>query len=104
MGACSKCNKPDLDAAAAKHLASCWATASSVVGFRQVVVDLTNLSALDDPGRDLLEALHREGVEFLARSEFQNRLVSEITGAARKPNPAYPGARGRRLNSDAAQA
>ena len=78
----------DLDAAGAKQLASCWSTASSVVGFRKVVVDLTGLSAVDEPGRRLLEALHREGVEFLARSEFQIQLVSRITGAARKSNPA----------------
>jgi ABC-type transporter Mla MlaB component len=78
----------DLDAAGAKQLASCWSTASSVVGFRKVVVDLTSLSAVDDPGLDLLEALHREGVEFLARSEFQVQLVSRITRAARKSNPA----------------
>ncbi|HEY3742374.1 MAG TPA: hypothetical protein VGL53_21135 [Bryobacteraceae bacterium] len=74
----------ELDEPAAKQLASCWATASSVVGSRTVVIDLTATSAVDHAGRELLEALHREGVEFLAHSEFQIELVSRIKGSGQR--------------------
>jgi ABC-type transporter Mla MlaB component len=84
----------ELDEASARQLASCWTTASSVVGSRKVVVDLRTLAAVQAAGTDLLEALHREGVEFLASSEFQTQLVAEITGAARRTNPAGPSVRG----------
>ena len=75
------CVTGDLDDDSAKELASCWSTASSVVGDRRIVLDLTALDAAHDSGRQLLEALHREGVEFLAQSESQQSLVAEITGA-----------------------
>ena len=81
----------DLDEGSAKQLAACWATAGSVVGSRKVAIDLRALAAIQDSGRDLLEALHREGVEFLADTEFQIQLVSEITGRARKPDAADRG-------------
>ena len=71
----------DLDEQAAKELASCWTTASSVVGSRAIVLDLTGLSCAHDSGRQFLETLHREGVEFLAQSEFQLQLAAAITGA-----------------------
>ena len=70
----------ELDERAAKELASCWTTASSVVGARKIVVDLTGLTGAQEPGRQLLEALFREGVEFLGQSEVQTKLIAAITG------------------------
>ena len=70
----------DLDERAAKELASCWTTASSVVGHRKIVVDLTGLVTAEALGRRFLEALHQEGVEFLAKSEFQTQLIAGLTG------------------------
>ena len=73
----------DLDEQATKELASCWTTAASVVGSRTIVLDLTALTSAHEAGRRFLETLHQEGVEFLARSDFQSHLVAGITGAAR---------------------
>ena len=71
----------DLDEQATKELASCWTTAASGVGSRTTVLDLT---AHIGPRvrRRFLEMFHQEGVEFLARSDFQSYLVAGITGAA----------------------
>lgn len=71
----------DLDDKAAKELASCWSTASSVVRGRKIVLDLTGLASVQDDARHLLESLHQEGVEFLAQSRFQTQLIAGITGA-----------------------
>jgi TfoX/Sxy family transcriptional regulator of competence genes len=68
----------ELDERATKELASSWKTASSVVGTRKVAVDLTSLTAACERGRDLLESLHRQGVEFLAQSPFQLKLVESL--------------------------
>lgn len=71
----------DLDEKAAKELASCWTTASSVIRERKIVVDLTSLAAIHDGGRELLAALHHDGAEFLAQpSGFQAQLIAGITG------------------------
>lgn len=71
----------ELDDASARELGFCFATAFSVVGSRTVVMDLTNLSAAGEAGRQILEALHGKGVNFLAKSQFQVDLVREVTGA-----------------------
>lgn len=60
----------DLDEQAAQELASCWTTASSVVGERKIVMDLTGLSSIQETGQRLLEALHRAQVEFVGKSDF----------------------------------
>ena len=70
----------DLDDKAATELASCWKTASSVVRERTIVIDLTSLTAVQERGHELLEALHHEGAEFLAQSGFQTQLIAGITG------------------------
>lgn len=70
----------DLDARAAKEMASCWNTASSVVRGRSIVVDLRALDSVQDAGRELLESLYQEGVEFLGQSGFQTQLIAGITG------------------------
>ena len=70
----------DLDDFATEELASCWKTASSVVGQRPLVVDLTGLYTAQASGRNLLETLHRQGVQFLTASEFQAELVAGVTG------------------------
>ena len=64
-----------------RELASCWATASSVVAGRKVIVDLRELSGECSPvGRDILARLHQEGAEFLIRTSGQRELVEQITG------------------------
>jgi len=72
----------DLDELAAKELASCWTTASSVLGSRKIVVDLTSLAEACESGRHLLGALHKEGVEFLTKSEYQTELVRGVAAWA----------------------
>ena len=53
-----------------------------MVGSRTTVLDLTAFTSAHESGRRFLEMLHQEGVEFLARSDFQSYLAAGITGAA----------------------
>src|SRR5882724_12644927 len=76
----------ELNEPAVRELASCWTTALSVIGSRTIVLDLTGLSSIADAGRQILEELHRYGVEFLAQTEFQLQLVAGITRGAVSPN------------------
>ncbi len=63
------------------ELEECWR--STLAGRPQAVlrVDLTEVTSLDAAGRAALEALHRQGAEFVAADCLMKALVAEITGA-----------------------
>ena len=81
----------DLDEQAARELASCWNTASSVVGSRRIVLDLTGLVSAHAAARELLGDLREHGAEFMTQSAFQSELVAEITGAEIAQRPRERG-------------
>jgi hypothetical protein len=64
----------------------CWTAASSTLGNRTFVVDLTGLTATDDSGRDLLGRWHAAGARFEARTAWARSLAGSITGT-RLPAP-----------------
>jgi ABC-type transporter Mla MlaB component len=61
------------------ELAACWRqlTASSVQ--RRVRLDLTEVCHVDDAGRELMTAMYRAGVRFVARGFVIPELVREIS-------------------------
>lgn len=61
-----------------------WHTAESTTQGRRTSVDLCEVDFVDDPGRELLNEMHRAGVRFIAATPVMKELVEEITGA-----PAY---------------
>ena len=56
--------------------------------------DLTEVTSIDAAGRACLEALHRQGAEFVAADCLMKAVVAEITGASDraevKPVPGFP--------------
>ena len=69
----------DLDEQAANELASCWKTASSVVGERRIVMDLTGLSSIQETGRQLLELMGRKTHEVVSAT-YPEGLSKSICG------------------------
>jgi len=55
----------------ALELEQCWRTALSAMGGRDFVVDLSELTTVDDAGRELLDLWRRHGARFVARSELR---------------------------------
>src|SRR6266446_2021890 len=67
------------------ELGQCWSTASSALGSRPFLVDIDDLSEVDEYGRELLRQWHEQGAHFLARSAAARLLAETITGS---PVPA----------------
>lgn len=65
-----------------RELARSWGSAMTAAHRQHVVVDMTDLCHVDDAGRALLEAMHREGVRFVADGLVMPELVREIAQVA----------------------
>jgi hypothetical protein len=69
------------------ELDQCWITASSTLGSRAFVVDIEELTAVDEQGYILLRQWHEQGARFLARSAQPRVMAERITGTS-TPAPA----------------
>ena len=69
-----------LDREGACRLDQDWRTASSVLGDRRLVVDLTVVSSVGEEGRALLAGWHREGALLIANSKISRALAESILG------------------------
>jgi hypothetical protein len=58
----------DLSGDGVRDVEQAWRTASSTIGERRFVVDITNLTSIDDEGRELIEKWHRIGALLVANS------------------------------------
>jgi hypothetical protein len=64
-----------------RELEECWRGALASRREPILRVDLTGLISIDAAGRACLEALHRQGAEFVAADCLMKAVVAEITGA-----------------------
>jgi hypothetical protein len=68
----------DLNNEAAYELEQAWRTASSVVGDRALVVDMTFVTDAGKDGRSLLARWYAEGAQLIARSRVSRALAETI--------------------------
>lgn len=66
-----------------------WRTASSTFDGKDLAVDITFLTAVDEKGRDLLNRWSSTGTHLIANSEASRVLAESITGEA-YASPANP--------------
>jgi ABC-type transporter Mla MlaB component len=78
----------ELDRQGACRLDQDWQSASSTLGDRKLVVDITFLTGIDEAGRALLVAWHRGGAHFVANCENARALAASILGEPLKEPPA----------------
>ena len=71
----------DLNNEAARDLHQAWRTASSMIGDRALVVDMTFVTGAGKDGRSLLARWHAEGAQLIARSNVSRALAEAIVGA-----------------------
>jgi anti-anti-sigma regulatory factor len=60
----------------------CWRNATRSSRVSTVTVDLTEVTYVDDIGRDLLRSMMMEGAELIARDVMMKSIVEEITNEA----------------------
>jgi hypothetical protein len=64
------------------ELDKCWQQNSP--GETSLVVDLTNISFVDEPGRELLTRMHRKGIELFSTSIMTRCLIADIHETSRQ--------------------
>jgi hypothetical protein len=79
----------DLNNEGARDLEQAWRTASSVIGDRALVVDMTFVTGAGKDGRSLLARWYAEGAQLIARSKVSRALAEAIVG---EPLPEFASA------------
>jgi len=69
-----------LSGAEVAELEQCWWTASSTLGSRSFLVDVSELTGADAAGRALIELWERSGARFVGRSPESRLLIESIMG------------------------
>ena len=64
----------------ARELQQTWRTASSVIGDRSLIVDLSYVTGIDVAAQKLLRGWHDGGARLVAKSAQARALVQSITG------------------------
>jgi anti-anti-sigma regulatory factor len=64
----------------ARELQQAWRTASSVIGDRSLIVDLSYVTGIDVAGQNLLRGWHDRGAQLVAKSPEARARVQSITG------------------------
>ncbi len=80
----------DLDANDAGRLEQDWRTASSIVGTRALILDMSFVTGVDNAVRRLFRRWHDEGAEFAASSSEGRKVVESITGRPFTQAPHAP--------------
>ena len=70
---------------------------SSSCSDKQIEIDMRQVTAVDDAGRDLLSAMHQAGARLVAEGVAMTALVEEITG--KQASTAPSGGRGEKTIS-----
>ena len=76
-----------LDHEGARRLEQDWRTASSTLGDRRRIIDMTLVTGVDEQGHALITRWHREGAWFIANSKGSRALTEGILG---EPVPEPP--------------
>jgi len=78
----------NLNHEAARRLEQDWRTASSAIGDRRLIVDMTFVTGVDELSRALLARWHQEGARLVANSKVSRALAEWILGESLPETPA----------------
>jgi hypothetical protein len=78
----------DLNRESARRLNQDWQTASSALGERRLIVDMTFVTSVDEQARELITRWHREGASLIANSAVSRVLAESILGEPLSEPPA----------------
>src|ERR1700676_275930 len=80
-----------LNQAGALRLEQDWRTASSVIGDRKLIVDITFVTGTDERGTALLTRWHRQGALLIANSKASRTFAESILGESILEPPVNAG-------------
>jgi hypothetical protein len=69
-----------------RELENCWRNTLASREQSAIRVDLTGVTLVDPAGKACLEAMHRQGAEFIAADCLTKSIVAEFTQAANPEN------------------
>ena len=78
----------DLTGEGARRLERDWHTASSVIGHRTLIVDMTFVTSTDEEGRALLARWHADGAKVVAKSR-ESRVSWRDAAIMGEPLPEF---------------
>jgi hypothetical protein len=78
----------DLNDEGARRLEQDWRTASSVIGDRLLIVDITYVNNVEKKGRTLLARWHASGAQLVANSNTSRSLAQSLLGTPLPEPPA----------------
>ena len=76
-----------LDYEGTRRLEQDWRTASSTLGDRRRIIDMTLVTSVDEQGHALVTRWHLEGAWFIANSKASRALTEAIVGEPVQPLP-----------------
>ena len=62
-----------------RHLEQAWRTASSIIGGKCLVVDVSDVTGIDESGRELLDKWHAHGARLIVTSSEAKTRIESIT-------------------------
>ncbi len=66
-----------LEGAHVNELENCWQTTTSITS-APMLVDLTDVTFIDDGGKQLLTRMHEQGAELIATDIMTKQVVEEV--------------------------
>ena len=90
----------ELTSADLEELNGCWRTAKTTLGKRKLILDLRDLTVVDEPGKQWVSSMIEQGAACLPSSSFgmlpSNGVVhSAMVGPAPRKNPRTSGRLGK---------
>ena len=73
-----------------RDLERAWRTASSVIGRKCLIVDLSDVTGTDASGRELLDKWHADGARLVVTSSEAQARIQVMTGVAITLLPPIP--------------
>lgn len=67
-----------------QELESCWTTTQAKCGKRALVVDLSSITFVNAPGKDLLAKMYASGAKLVGRGPMTRSVVEEIVDTVSK--------------------
>lgn len=83
--------------------AKAWAALTNLHGIGEVIVDLRDVSFVDDAGQRLLLAMHRWGGKLCGSGLMMSALIGEIQGVGDRSDKPRPDAGSQQVHNDRAE-
>lgn len=66
------------------ELERCWETTTLAESCLSILMDLTNVTCIDESGKQLLARMHEQGARLIANGIMMKNIIEEIENAKRR--------------------